>query len=290
MKKSILLFSSVILLLAAPLVMTNAQIQEKGKSTLDTITNPAQLPASLNDLYPPRAKQPVYLFRMYDISESLAGIVADLFENDFENAESNYENFKTKYVELSRLVPEWTEYFPLAPVEKLSADSKTNDPDKVMPAVEQVGEICNECHFAYMPQVQHKFHWRNFQSITMTDPLTNETVSFSRIMQYLDTNLTGIKVDLIQGQIENARKQHQAFQARFQAFSELCMDCHDSERHYYTDESVNETIQRLGEALKADNIEPELVGRYSQEIGTESCFKCHLVHVPAAATQWQMAK
>jgi hypothetical protein len=288
MKKAILLLSIVIILLAVMLA-TNAQVDQASKPNLTIGAEPMALPASLDKLYPPQAKQPLFLARMHEMSDGFTGIVVDLFENDFENVESDYENFRTKYVELSRLVPEWSELYPMPPIEKLGAVLKTHDPGKVMPAIGQVGEICNECHFTYMPKVQSKYHWRNFQSLTVTDPLTNKTVSFAQIMQFVDANLSGIEVDLRQGQVENARKQQQALLARYHAMSEVCIDCHDSERHYYTDESVMAAIENLGEALNADNIDPALVGKYGQEIGTESCFKCHLVHVPAAAAQWQMS-
>lgn len=46
----------------------------------------------------------------------------------------------------------------------------------------------------------------------------------------------------------------------------------------------------LGETLKKTSIDKELVSKLSRKIGTESCFKCHLVHVPAELSKYQWKK
>ncbi len=54
---------------------------------------------------------------------------------------------------------------------------------------------------------------------------------------------------------------------------------------YYIDENVQNKLDNPGQALSESPINPDKVGMLSQEIGAESCFKCHLVHVPAALAQ-----
>jgi hypothetical protein len=41
-------------------------------------------------------------------------------------------------------------------------------------------------------------------------------------------------------------------------------------------------VDRLGTVLRGASPEPEAVAELGLGIGTESCHKCHLVHVPAA--------
>jgi hypothetical protein len=121
--------------------------------------------------------------------------------------------------------------------------------------------------------------------------LTNREVDNQHLMRLIDANFTGIEADAEQGQIENARNQFENFRARFLAMEETCMICHDTERDYYVDESVKAMIDELGRALNAPSVDPTIVSKLShQGIGMESCFKCHLVHVPAATAQLQMAK
>ena len=49
---------------------------------------------------------------MFELGTFFSGIVADLFENDLQNAKGNFERFKTKYVEVSKMVPEWVKEYP----------------------------------------------------------------------------------------------------------------------------------------------------------------------------------
>jgi hypothetical protein len=279
-----------LIIVAIGLTIVYAQVQKEVKPKPKTADIVAPLPASLDNLFPPKTEQPVYLFRMLGMSKPFTGIVVDLFENDIENVSANFEKFRTQYLEVSKLVPEWESYFPLEPVDELGTALKTGDQEKVMAAVQQVSKVCSDCHIPNMPRVQHKYHWGNFNAITVTDPLTKQEVIFQQLMLFIEANFTGIEVDVEQDQIENAQRQFQGFRARFQAMGETCMNCHDTERHYYVDESVMAMIDKLGQALSASPVDPNIVGKLSLGIGMESCFKCHLVHVPAAAAQLQMAK
>ncbi len=247
-------------------------------------------PSSLDTLYPPEAEQPIFLFSMLGMDTSFSGIVVDLFENDLQHAKDNFKNFKTQYGEVSKLVPEWERNFPMGPVDDLGTALETGDPEKVMPAIEEVGKLCHDCHVANMVKVQQKYHWGDFFAIRVKDPLTNEEVDYPSLKKYLATNFVGITVDIQQGQWENAQKQFQGFNARFQALKETCLNCHDTERKYYIDETVQALLDKLGQALMESTVDPKVVGTLSQGIGHESCFKCHLVHLPAAAAKLQWAK
>ena len=66
---------------------TKTQTSEKGNLDLNDYAAP---PSSLDGLYPPNKKEPVYLFKMFELGTFLSGIVADLFENDPQNAKNNF--------------------------------------------------------------------------------------------------------------------------------------------------------------------------------------------------------
>jgi hypothetical protein len=142
-----------------------------------------------------------------------------------------------------------------------------------------------------MTPVQHKFHWLDFHEIKVMDPLTQEEVNFPRMMQYLEVSFGGIFVDLEQNQKENCQKQVQGFKARFQTFKETCEECHGtSERKYYVDEDILKTIDKLELTLAGSQYDPKKALSLLQEIGMESCHKCHLVHGPAALAKLQWKK
>ena len=128
---------------------------------------------------------------------------------------------------------------------------------------------------------------RHCPPVPFVDPLTNEEVDFTMLKKYLSTNLLGITVNLQEGQIENAIKQFEGFDARFQTWKDTCEECHGvSGRKYYVDESIQVMINQLGQALKdPSHINPQQLQELMMGIGVESCGKCHLVHVPAALTK-----
>ena len=274
-----------VIVLAIVLGSTAGQAQQKGKSkqargTLKTVSG--QIPSSLDAFYPPKAKQPIFLFGMLGLGTSFSSIAADLMENDPQHAKADFERLKAQYGEISKLVPEWKKEYPMGPVEELGKAFVTGDRGKVMAAYEKVGMVCHNCHVSTMPRVQQKYHWGDFYATNVRDPLSQEQITFTRLMQYLDANFAGISVSVERGDTEAAQKQLQGFNARFQAMKETCGSCHDSERKYYVDESVQALIDKLGQALDGSSIDPNVVEPLKQRIGMESCIKCHWVHVPAA--------
>jgi cytochrome c556 len=250
----------------------------------------ASLPGSLDAYFPPKAKEPVFLFRMLGMAAPMSGIIVDLMEKDPQNAIANFEKFKAQYQEVSKLVPEWTQEYSLGPVDDLGRALKTGKQEAVMKAFEQVNGVCMKCHLETMVRVQQKYHWGDFYAIKTKDPVTQEGVDGTKLMQYLDSSLTGISVDLAEGQKENARKQLQAFKMRFQTLKNVCEECHGADpRKYYVDESVQAMISGLEQTLSGPSPDSQKANSLVQGIGMESCFKCHLVHVPAALAQFPRA-
>jgi hypothetical protein len=279
-------------ILTTALVFSRGQAERKEKvvqekEALNAFAAPP--PKTLDAFYPPKAEQPIFLFRMLGLSTSFSGIVADLVENEVQHAKADFEKFKADYVEVSKLVSEWRKNFPMGPVDELGTTLRTGNRSKVMTAYEKVGYVCHKCHIAYMPAVQQKYHWGNFFAINIKDPLSNKRVAFSQLMKYLDANFAGISVSAERADRETAQKQLQGFNARFQALKETCANCHDTERKYYVDDGVQALVDKLGQALNGPSVEAKVVEPLRQRIGMESCIKCHWVHVPAAYAKFQLA-
>ncbi len=286
--KKIAFLSLVILLVAVG--CTNKQSEEiemlkKENSALKDMLAPP--PSVLDAMYPPTTEQPMYQLRMMELEIPMSGILVDLFENDMENVKTNFEIFQTKYGEVAKLVPEWENKYPWEPVERLGNALQDGEQEKVMAAFVELGKVCMDCHIETMAKVQQKYYWKDIREVKSTDPLTNEEVDFPTFKQFLNTSFLGIGVNLQEGQIENASKQFDAFNARFQTLKDTCGDCHGtSERKYYVDESVQAMIDKLGQVLREpSSLDSEQVQGLMMTIGIESCGKCHLVHVPAALTK-----
>lgn len=257
----------------------------RGQATAAQPTAELQVPGSLDALYPPVAGQPVYLFHMLKLDEYFTGIIADLLEDDLPGAKGNYEDFRAQYAEVRGLVPEWEPYYPTGPVEQMAAAFASGDRGRLMAAFEEVGKTCHHCHLMTMVPVQQRYHWGDFGAITVEDPLTHDIADYSRFKKYLSTNLTGIRVNLRQGQPDNALRQFESFQARFETLKESCLTCHDRESLDFIDGEVQERVEELGRALRNPRSSPETLTSLIQAIGKESCSKCHLVHVPAAVAR-----
>ncbi len=248
------------------------------------------LPASLDNLFPPKAEGPVFLGRMFGMSAPFTGILVDLMEGDIKNVQADYQAFKAEYESVSKLVPEWTKLFPPEPVRELGAALKTGDQGKIMAAYGKVGKVCADCHHKYMIKVQQKYHWKNFKAVKVKHPFTQQETKYTDFMHILSGSLTGIQVNLQQGQKENAIKQYQGFKASFAVLRDSCEQCHEdkkrnTERKYYVDQNIQALVDKLGQALNAAQIDPKEIAGLAGQIGHESCFKCHLVHLPAAMAQ-----
>ena len=87
MKDFVSYFVGILIILTIDLGCNSDQAQkverlERELGALGALAAPP--PSSLDRLFPPRAEQPIFHVRMLEMSTSLSGIAADLFENDFE--------------------------------------------------------------------------------------------------------------------------------------------------------------------------------------------------------------
>jgi hypothetical protein len=137
---------------------------------------------------------------MHGLNMPLAGLACDLLENDMENVRLNFEKFKSEYYRVAKMVPEWENTFSDAPISELDAALKSGEQSKVMSAMDQIDKVCHDCHIKYMPAAHFKYHWDDFKSISVLDPLINEDVSFKRFKLMINTDMAGIGNDLQQDQ------------------------------------------------------------------------------------------
>lgn len=251
-------------------------------------------PASLDNLYPPKAPAPLWLLQMFAMGNALVGLAVDLMvEQDMANVPADFDKFKAEYIKTAQMAPpEWKDKFPMGPVEAFGQAIASGDPAKIGPAFGAVGEICGSCHLVNQVKVAQKYHWPPFSAVQVNDPITKQNMGWFDFMMQVAFAFDGIGHDLGQGQLDKAQQNFQAFQARFNAMADKCSACHATPRTYFVDASVKDNITKLGAALSATPLNPAAIGGLMQAIGQESCGKCHLVHLPAAraAAVWELAK
>lgn len=290
MRKTVLVLSAgaILLLVLVFFAACNGKTAalEKENQQLKAIAGP--LPASLDKFFPPQAPAPVWLLEMFNLEQPLVGIIVDLQENDIPGAKANYGAFKAQWTKMSGMVPEWKDRFPTGPVDELGKALDSGDPAKVGQAMGQVGQACASCHLLFQTKAHQKYHWPDFETIQLTDPVTRETVPWIEYMQRMAGAMVGIGNDLQQGQPDKARQNFDAFSARFKALPGGCDKCHTTPRTYFVDKSVQDMVDALGRALQGPP-DPQKLGQLMEGIGNESCAKCHLVHFPAQnrKAQWK---
>ncbi len=290
MRNLIIMLVSVLILMTG---CTPDQSEEVAKlkeeiANLKIIAGPP--PASLDNLFPPITPAPILLIKMHEMSSSFGGIAIDMFENDLENSRVHYERFKAQYIDNAKLVPEWENDYPMKPVEELGKALESGEQEKIMAAYETVGKVCYDCHIDNMLKVQYKYHWKDFSSISLTHPVSGEDMDFKQLMWFIESPFTGIMLEIMEGKVENAIQHFETVTEGFKLMKESCFACHDTEKEYYVGQTVQDMLDMMGANLKSDSLDPKLIGELIQGIGMESCFKCHLVHLPSAInkTRWQV--
>lgn len=285
MKALVAFFVGILILVGGCATNQSKEIAQLRQETSNLKALAGPPPGSLDKLYPPAADAPIYQIRMFEMEAPFAGVAIETGRGNFGLAKAHFERFRAHYVQVSKIVPEWESAYPLEPLEQLGASLETGERDKIMTAFGNVARVCDDCHTVNMPKVEQKYHWEDSSVIRVSDPVTKENLKYNQLMAYLNLSFVGIGVDLEQGHRDNAREDFEALNARYQTLKETCGTCHETERKYYVDQSVQALIDELGAELRTPSPDMKIVRALSQQIGTESCLKCHMVHIPAAYSQ-----
>ena len=270
----------------------NLPDQSQGTPLLREIAGPP--PSSLDQYFPPQAPAPLYMIEMFNLAGPFEGIGVDLQEGDMSNVEANFQAFQSEYIKVSKMVPEWTDKFPSDPVAALGKAIDGGDPAKIGQAMGAVGQVCSDCHLVNQVKVEQKYHWPDFASVTIDNPVTGQAaVEFGDYMVALGGAFSGMSTDLKEGQLDNARNNFQAFDALFgKLATDGCKQCHSNPvtheeipRKYFTDSDSLALVNQLGTALNASTPDPTAITNLTQAIGNGICVNCHLVHLPAQTTK-----
>jgi len=259
---------------------------EKENRILKEIAGP--LPSSLDDFYPPKAQAPVYMLEMFALSTPMEGIGTDLQENDMAGVRKDFEAFKSQYLKMAVMVNEWRDKFPSEPLDSLEKALGNSDFEGIGKAMGQIGEVCISCHMISQTKAYQKYHWPDFDLLSLSDPLSGRELSWHEYMMNMSGTFSAIGTSLKQGQLDNARGYYRAFSQEFNSMTEGCAGCHDTPRAYYTDATVQDRIKELGIALDAPTLDSSKIEMLTMLIGNEGCLNCHYVHMPSvlAKLQW----
>lgn len=243
-------------------------------------------PKSLDQYY---EKEPSgYLMAMFGILGPMGGMGTHLKDGNMDRAKVYFTAFKEEYLKLSKMVPEWSKHFPSEPLDNLEKALESGDPKKIGPAMAGVGKTCANCHQEHRPGVWYKYHWKDFDKITIVDPVSGKSLSWEDYMYGLENSFFATKTYLseekAEGKFDKTKAALNNFQKMVEGLNEGCKECHgkDDKRKYYTSSDVLNLLSKVADELNETQPDVENVSKTLNRAGIESCYKCHLVHIPAA--------
>jgi cytochrome c556 len=240
-------------------------------------------PKSLDQYYPPVAPGPLYLGAMYGLEGPFSGMTTSLGDKDMKKAQQYFEAFQKEYAKVAAMVPEWSQQYPSAPVDKLGEALKSGNVEGIQAGVKGVGEVCATCHDQSMPAVFYRYHYKDFDQVIVTDTVSGGSMPFPDYMWTLAGSMGGMNTYVAEGRFDAAQKALGQLQARMEGLKKGCESCHDkAERRYFVSSDIFDVLASTANELSQKQPDPAKVGGLVQKFGTESCRNCHVVHNPAA--------
>jgi hypothetical protein len=238
------------------------------------------LPGVLDQYYP-SGGPPILLLKMLDMVDSFTDISINLQENDMVNATNSFKKFSSEYDNVSKMVPEWSGYFDKNIVKDIGSDIDTGNVSKAFEDIGRLGKTCDNCHRDIKPQVWVKYYWKDFDNVSVITINPNEPIAswHDAMAKYLAPSFEGMIINLKEGKRDAANQSFENFRTMLLNFKQACSDCHTTEPKYFVSDDIMAIVNQTGDQVKSGNI--TAVQQNVQIIGMESCYKCHVLHLPA---------
>ncbi len=248
-------------------------------------------PESLKKYYPPKSQKFEFLSNMYSMSTSFYAVNLNINEGKWEKALEWAEKLRDTYLETSKMVPEWKDYFKPKLAEDFVKAVQSKNVDKVIEASKKLGQTCSKCHQDNQIAVKLVFHFPSFDEIKLEDPIEFMEVKTSDYMKKLSNSMKALKVYLTQGDIEMAQEAGTNFVERARGLRAMCSKCHTQKisEEAILGKAYEEALSKIEELLSAEKPNKEEIFKNLTLVGT-TCTKCHNVHLIPEMVQEAFAK
>lgn len=258
-------------------ISDNSDKIKETSSVKEMVQDKAILPTSLDKYY---EKEPVYLFKMFDLGGAFMGIIVNFQQNDVNNTKTSFDRFSQLYIESSNLVPEWNGYYDIDAVDKLGKAIDSGDPGQIFPALDRVGITCTNCHKAEKPSLWAKYNWKDFRNIKIStgNPQEPELPWSVAKIKYLTPAFDGTMINIKENQTKDVIDSWKQFNTMFFNMEKGCLQCHSEPPRYFVSQDVKSLIIDVEKQITTGKLDDAY--KNIQKIGT-GCYKCHVIHEPA---------
>ncbi len=248
-------------------------------------------PESLKKYYPPKSQKFEFLSNMYSMSTSFYAVNLNINEGKWEKALEWAKKLRDTYLETSKMVPEWKDYFKPKLAEDFVKAVRSKNVDKVIEASKKLGQTCSKCHQDNQIAVKLVFHFPSFDEIKLEDPIEFMEMETSEYMKKLSNSMKALKVYLTQGDIEMAQEAGINFVERARGLRAMCSKCHTQKisEEAILGKAYEEALSKIEELLSAEKPNKEEIFKNLTLVGT-TCTKCHNVHLIPEMVQEAFAK
>jgi hypothetical protein len=247
-------------------------------------------PESLSKYYPPNSENYEYLFNMYKASTAFTGLIDNIKNGDWINANKWVNVLKDSYLKIGEMVPEWKKYLRKKEINALVRAVEKKDGQAIQIYANAVGKSCTSCHSKYLVSTKILYHYPSYDLITLEDPITKSDLDVEEYMKKMTNSLKLLNVYLSDGKKEDAVKSGIAFAKRFKGLTQMCTECHTNKlsEEIYFGKEINKHLKAFMKAVK--NLDKKKINKELSFIEFNNCSKCHNVHQTPALLQEKFGK
>ncbi len=248
-------------------------------------------PASLDKYYPPASNKFEFLSNMHAMSTARTGITVNINEGNWEKALYWAKELKKIYVETSKMVPEWKDYFKPQLADNLIKAVESKNVDKVIEASRKFLQTCAKCHQDNELAVKLTYRFPSFEKIKIEDPVEFMEYETGKYMKAMTDSMKAMKIYLMQGEGDKAQEAGLNFVERARQLRTMCAKCHTNKlsEEVIVGKDYEEALARLEELLSAEKPNKDDIFKTLGSI-TVSCTKCHNVHIMPAMVREAFGK
>ncbi|NPA42346.1 MAG: hypothetical protein GXO18_08750 [Aquificae bacterium] len=248
-------------------------------------------PASLDKYYPPASNKFEFLSNMHAMSTARTGITVNINEGNWEKALYWAKELKKIYVETSKMVPEWKDYFKPQLADNLIKAVESKNVDKVIEASRKFLQTCAKCHQDNELAVKLTYRFPSFEKIKIEDPVEFMEYETGKYMKAMTDSMKAMKIYLMQGEGDKAQEAGLNFVERARQLRTMCAKCHTNKlsEEVIVGKDYEEALAKLEELLSAEKPNKDDIFKTLGSI-TVSCTKCHNVHIMPAMVREAFGK